>query len=181
MYPPSLRSIHFVWKCMETTKLWWTKGWMNVVFLTLLELKITHVSLSSPSFPRISSCLLTSCIPRFLQTSRDIRISMVVSWESLGRFGVDHVSCCSAWRYKEKTKTLTHWPLGDAAVILEGIFKPILQIEVIYTSRILLSYKWYRNHWWSVSIGSGNALVPSGHKPLPEPELNKNYVTIWPH
>ena len=24
-------------------------------------------------------------------------------------------------------------------------------------------------HWWLVNIGSGNGLVPSGNKPLPEP------------
>ena len=28
-------------------------------------------------------------------------------------------------------------------------------------------------HWWSVSIGSGNGLVPSGNKPLPEPMLTQ--------
>ena len=28
-------------------------------------------------------------------------------------------------------------------------------------------------HWWSVNIGSGNGLVPSGSKPLPEPMLTQ--------
>ena len=28
-------------------------------------------------------------------------------------------------------------------------------------------------HWWSANIGSGNGLVPSGNKPLPEPMLTK--------
>ena len=28
-------------------------------------------------------------------------------------------------------------------------------------------------HWWSVNIGSGNGLVPSGTKPLPEPMLTQ--------
>ena len=28
-------------------------------------------------------------------------------------------------------------------------------------------------HWWSVNIGSGNDLVPSGNKPLPEPMLTQ--------
>ena len=28
-------------------------------------------------------------------------------------------------------------------------------------------------HWWAVSIGSGNGLVPSGNKPLPEPMLTQ--------
>ena len=36
-------------------------------------------------------------------------------------------------------------------------------------------------HWWSVNIGSGNGLVPSGNKPLPEPLLTKICVAIWHH
>ena len=32
-----------------------------------------------------------------------------------------------------------------------------------------------------VNIGSGNDLVPSGTKPLPEPMLTQFYVTIWRH
>ena len=32
-------------------------------------------------------------------------------------------------------------------------------------------------HWGSVNIGSGNGLVPSGNKPLPEPILTQNFVT----
>ena len=32
-----------------------------------------------------------------------------------------------------------------------------------------------------VNIGSGNALVPSGIKPLPEPMLTHMYVAIWHH
>ena len=35
--------------------------------------------------------------------------------------------------------------------------------------------------WWSVNIGSGSGLVPSGNKPLPEPELNKTSTAIWRH
>ena len=36
-------------------------------------------------------------------------------------------------------------------------------------------------HWWSVNIGSGNGLVPSGNKPLPEPMLIKISNAIWRH
>ena len=36
-------------------------------------------------------------------------------------------------------------------------------------------------HWWSVNIGSGNGLVPSGNKPLPEPMLTQISVDIWCH
>ena len=34
--------------------------------------------------------------------------------------------------------------------------------------------------WW-VKISSGNGLVPSGNKPLPEPMLTHIYVAIWCH
>ena len=36
-------------------------------------------------------------------------------------------------------------------------------------------------YWWSVNIGSGNGLVPSGNKPLPEPILTQISDTIWRH
>ena len=35
--------------------------------------------------------------------------------------------------------------------------------------------------WWLVNIGSGNGLVPSGNKPLPEPMLTQIYVARWHH
>ena len=33
-------------------------------------------------------------------------------------------------------------------------------------------------HWWSVNIGTGSGLVPSGNKPLPEPMLTQIFVCI---
>ena len=36
-------------------------------------------------------------------------------------------------------------------------------------------------YWWSVNIGSGNDLVPSGNKPLPEPMLIQIYVDMLRH
>ena len=32
---------------------------------------------------------------------------------------------------------------------------------------------------WKVNIGSGNGLVPSGNKPLPEPMLTQFLVALW--
>ena len=43
----------------------------------------------------------------------------------------------------------------------------------------VLMFSCHRNHWWQVNIGSGNGLVPSGNKPLPEPMLTQTYVAIW--
>ena len=36
-------------------------------------------------------------------------------------------------------------------------------------------------HWWSVNIDSGNGLVPSGNRPLPEPMLTQVSLAIWCH
>ena len=33
----------------------------------------------------------------------------------------------------------------------------------------------------TVNIGSGNGLVPSGNKPLPEPMLTQSLVALWRH
>ena len=35
-------------------------------------------------------------------------------------------------------------------------------------------------HWWSVNIGSGNGLMPSGNEALPEP-IFTHYFAIWRH
>ena len=37
-----------------------------------------------------------------------------------------------------------------------------------------------RPYLWLVNIGSGNGLVPSGNKPLPEPMLTQIYVVSRP-
>ena len=36
-------------------------------------------------------------------------------------------------------------------------------------------------HWWLVNIGSGNDLVPSGTKPLPELIVIQFFVAMWRH
>ena len=36
-----------------------------------------------------------------------------------------------------------------------------------------------RPYQWQVNIGSGNGLVPSGNKPLPEPMFSQIYVQIY--
>ena len=52
------------------------------------------------------------------------------------------------------------------------IFKQILLINVISISLwICAQVKAKGLHWWSVNTGSGNGLVPSGSKPLPEAML----------
>ena len=55
-------------------------------------------------------------------------------------------------------------------------------------NRYLGYFLWYcpqvnaaRPYWWLVNIGSGNGMVPSGSKPLPEPMLTRIYVNTWRH
>ena len=44
-----------------------------------------------------------------------------------------------------------------------------------------IAFRWMSLYWWQVNIGSGNGLVPSGKKPLPEQMLIQICVTIWYH
>ena len=54
------------------------------------------------------------------------------------------------------------------------IFKQILVIDGWGIScEVALIWMSLGLHWWSVNIGSGNGLVPSGNKPLPEPMLTQ--------
>ena len=62
------------------------------------------------------------------------------------------------------------------------IFKQILVIgDRGISCEIALIWMSLGLHWSSVNIGSGNGLVPSGNKPLPEPMLTHIFVAIWRH
>ena len=61
------------------------------------------------------------------------------------------------------------------------IFKQILVIDGWGISCEIALMNVTELRWWSVNIGSGNGLVPSGNKPLPEPMLTQISVTIWCH
>ena len=45
----------------------------------------------------------------------------------------------------------------------------------------LLRGECHRTPLMIINIGSGNGLVPSGNKPLPDPMLTQIYVPIWRH
>ena len=79
-------------------------------------------------------------------------------------------------------KRLTHWLLGDVAIILEVSFSNSLYTTVARALVVKsLSGECQRASLMKINIGSGNGLVPSGNKPLPEPVLSQMYVTIWHH
>ena len=78
--------------------------------------------------------------------------------------------------------TLTHCSLGD----LDGILK--IQIPVLFYDWYLQIFSWsylqmiaMGPYWWLISSGSGNGLVPSGNKSLPEPISTQFHATIWHH
>ena len=59
------------------------------------------------------------------------------------------------------------------------IFKQILVTDGWGIScEIVLKWMSLGLHWWSVNIGSGNGLMPSGNKPLPEPMLTQISVEM---
>ena len=82
---------------------------------------------------------------------------------------------------------LTHWSLGDLNEILD-IKLHICNFQTDFSYRWLRHLLWncpHMNvnglHWWLVNISSGNGLVPSSNKPLPEPMLTQIFVAIWCH
>ena len=95
--------------------------------------------------------------------------------------------CLSTFSY-----ILTHWPLGDVAVILinfnDNFYNWLsnFQTDVKHThfERFLRNRPQVtatRPYWWLVNIISGNGFVPSGNKPSHEPMLIKFKVYIWHH
>ena len=77
---------------------------------------------------------------------------------------------------------LNHWPWG---IWLKFQISNFLKINSVIDGWCI---SWYcphviitGPHWWLVNIGSGNGLVPSGNKPLPEPMLTQIYVAKWHH
>ena len=72
---------------------------------------------------------------------------------------------------------LTHCPQRDMAVISNGYFlQYIVMIAVLcISSEIAPQVNTTGLHSWQVNIGSGNGLVPSGSKSLPDPLLTKFY------
>ena len=69
-------------------------------------------------------------------------------------------------------RCLTHWPLGNWNEILGKSFKNWLMAEVSLV--ILPSDECYWTLVMIINIGSGNGVVPSGTKPLPEPMLTRS-------
>ena len=75
----------------------------------------------------------------------------------------------------------TYWPLREVARILDQyysnsyrgivIFKKFWDCPELNATRL---------HWWLTNTYSGNGLVPSGNKPLPDPVLTQICV-IWHH
>ena len=77
---------------------------------------------------------------------------------------------------------LTHWPLGNLDAILKLQFS--ISFYWLISSYRLRIMPWDECQGTSTMIshiGSGNGLLPSGNKPLPEPMLTLFHVAIWRH
>ena len=73
-------------------------------------------------------------------------------------------------------------PETCASDVTSWVFKIVLRIDILITScKIGLMLSVTGPHWWQGNIGSGNELVPSGNKPLPEPISTLIYVAKWRH
>ena len=81
---------------------------------------------------------------------------------------------------QESSKQMfTHWPLGN---LIEFNINNFQDDFSDWWLRYLI-WNWpqmnaTKPHWWLVNIGSGNGLMSSGNKPLPEPTLTQICVVI---
>ena len=73
---------------------------------------------------------------------------------------------------------LTYWPLGALSGDFQANFRDWWLRYLLWNCRQLNVTGPY---WWLVNIGSGNGLVPSGNKPLPESLLTQIYDALWRH
>ena len=77
---------------------------------------------------------------------------------------------------------LTHWPLGWCGHNFKlRIFNFISGDKLSISCWIALRWMQQGFMGWSFNTGSGNGLVSSSNKPLPEPVLSQIYVTMWHH
>ena len=104
-------------------------------------------------------------------------------------------SCISEWEgrltlHKEgvsrsfMTMTVTIWWPRSGVWIFQIVTGVTSVVGVPSTHLVSVKFpsgEWKKSYlWWLINI-SGNGLVPSGSKPLPEPMLTKLFGAIWRH
>ena len=66
-------------------------------------------------------------------------------------------------------------------VICKNVISKCMLLINFMGSPFKIALGWMSQNTFDISIGSGNGLVPSGTKPLPDPMLTQIFATIWPH
>ena len=80
-----------------------------------------------------------------------------------------------------RPQLLTLWPLGNLNEILYFLYTNFGEWCLKHLLWNCPNMNVIALHWRSVNIGSGNGLVPSGNKLLPEPMLTQISVAMWRH
>ena len=78
-------------------------------------------------------------------------------------------------------RVLTHWSLGDGAIISMVQYPIDLSRFLLTSTPCEIALKWMPQNTVDDNIASGNALVPSSNKTLPGPLLVQIYAVIWRH
>ena len=95
-----------------------------------------------------------------------------------------------AWQHQVSSVTIVGLPQINSLAPgkFEWNFRYVIFKQIFVIDGWLKDLSWNcpnmnvtRLQWWSVNIGSGNGLVPSGNKPLHEPMLTEISVIIWCH
>ena len=103
------------------------------------------------------------------------------NWHSKDQSAQNYVYICICICLLNNICSLTYWPLGDLKEILNNFHANFSDQWLRYLMWNCPLMNFTGLHWWSVNIGSGNGLVPSGNKPLPGPMLTQISVAIWRH
>ena len=100
------------------------------------------------------------------------------------------IKISSKWRHFRFSEGANRMQISwDVLYHVFVIFNSVLPGDVAVTEREVTEHvtDWASEQmpqkifWWQFKIGSGNVLMPSGNKPLPEQMLTKIYVTILLH
>ena len=148
--------------------------------------KPTYNLLNFPSMKLLYHCLKLLYINLFTRT-----------WFRIRKFVLGGAVIGKSWYYRSCNPNSAKWCVKDSmagSCLLQGGFTTSSVGLTHWSPGVLISMEidWYLQifwcacpqinvmgpHWWQVNIGSGNGLVPSCDKPLPEPLLTPLYVAI---
>ena len=181
--------------------LWYVSSNTPVILPVLTRSAFSAISLSKDSLHSVNIFWLMTMVSQNRRPSgRDLR-HCCATWLTSVILQMEGMDGCNEKKTSvaNSKQMIEHWKLSYNIFthafnsLAPGKFERNFRYQVCNFQTDFIDWWWrhlLRNcpnmnvtglHWWSVNIGSGNGLVPSGNKPLPEPMLTQISVTICHH